>query len=340
MTTQFNELPIIDLAPLYESNTSKEEVYRLALALREVFETVGFAYLINHGVSVSHRQLFDKARNFFSLPGPAKRKLAKRLFEPANPNTYRGFFPSQKDDSSYKEGFEVGPPKSPVAKSNRMALGKVEKFDLLEDNVWPPESDLPNFRREVELYYHECIALGENIMRLVAISLGLPEDYFRPFFEGNVSTLRFLHYPKRRLENGTVTSDKAMFSCTPHTDSGIITLLVQDETGGLEVLNSLGQWIPAPYVPESFVVNLGDLMSRWINGRFVATMHRVQMVQGDRISIPFFFEPNIDAVIEPLHILVGDDHPKYERVIYGDFVRSKMVTWAEYREDIEEDVVE
>lgn len=121
-------------------------------------------------------------------------------------------------------------------------------------------------------------------------------------------------------------------SCTPHTDSGILTLLHQDPTGGLEVRNSDGLWVPAPYVPGSVVANIGDLMARVSGGRFVATMHRVRApgasaVHGPaygRFSVPFFFEPGEECVVRTLD--------GREAVRYGDHVRGKMATWVEFQD--------
>jgi isopenicillin N synthase-like dioxygenase len=121
----------------------------------------------------------------------------------------------------------------------------------------------------------------------------------------------------------------------PHTDSGILTLLHQDATGGLEVLNAAGKWVAAPYVPNSLVVNMGDLMAKVSGGRFTATMHRVRApspnlhASGDafgRFSIPFFFEPGEHCVISSID---GDDEP----VVYGEHVRKKMSGWVEFQED-------
>ena len=136
--------------------------------------------------------------------------------------------------------------------------------------------------------------------------------------------------------------DLVKLSCTPHTDSGILTLLHQDPTGGLEVLNSVGEWIPAPYVPGSMVVNIGDLMAKVSGGRFVATMHRVRAPKavkggngnGDgfgRFSIPFFFEPGEECVVRTLKEGDGEGG-----VRYGDHVREKMATWVEFQGEEED----
>ena len=126
-------------------------------------------------------------------------------------------------------------------------------------------------------------------------------------------------------------------SCTPHTDSGILTLLHQDSTGGLEVQNANDEWIPAPYVPGSIVVNIGDLMSEVSGGRFVATMHRVRAPLTSkssdgfgRFSVPFFFEPGENAVLKSV------DDENGHGIIYGEHVRSKMATWVEFQDDEDE----
>ncbi|QSS62101.1 2OG-Fe(II) oxygenase [Histoplasma capsulatum] len=143
-------------------------------------------------------------------------------------------------------------------------------------------------------------------------------------------------------------SGSVKLSCTPHTDSGILTLLHQDATGGLEVQNSDGKWVAAPYVPESIVVNIGDLMAKVSGGRFVATMHRVRAPPAaaptlasvapistntvgtehfGRFSVPFFFEPGEKCVIKSV-----DDADGVGAVVYGEHVRAKMKTWVEFQD--------
>lgn len=137
----------------------------------------------------------------------------------------------------------------------------------------------------------------------------------------------------------TIAAKDVKLSCTPHTDSGILTLLHQDPTGGLEVRNSSGEWIPAPYVEGSIVVNIGDLMSKVSGGRWVATMHRVRApaMQKDnggfgRFSVPFFFEPGEDCVVRTIATEKQDDEVEAEGVRYGEHVRGKMSTWVEFQE--------
>ena len=133
-------------------------------------------------------------------------------------------------------------------------------------------------------------------------------------------------------------SESVKLACTPHTDSGILTLLHQDPTGGLEVLNSDGDWIAAPYIPGSIVVNIGDLMAKVSGGRFVATMHRVRAPTAERIthgegfgrfSVPFFFEPGEDCVVRNID---SDGDGEGKGVRYGVHVREKMSGWVEFQD--------
>jgi isopenicillin N synthase-like dioxygenase len=219
------------------------------------------------------------------------------------------------------------------------------KFNLAEPNVWPDESQF-SVRPSLEQLYVELQSLASKLLSLIAVSLGKPADFFAPYLEDSLSTLRLLHYPAvASSASGSASSEKeAKLSCTPHTDSGILTLLHQDSTGGLEVRNSSGEWIPAPYVPESLVVNIGDLMAKVSGGRFVATMHRVRApamnpsaaaiggengaAQLGRISVPFFFEPGENCLVRSIEEDEGF-------VVYGEHVRSKMKTWVEFRDDDE-----
>jgi hypothetical protein len=195
------------------------------------------------------------------------------------------------------------------------------------------------------------------------MSLGKPADFFDPYLADSLSTLRLLHYPPCETTATTASndtysrdstttpppepSDPVKLSCTPHTDSGILTLLHQDSTGGLEVQDSSGKWVPAPYIPESIVVNIGDLMAKVSGGRFVATMHRVRAPPASaistdkesgpkiededesrakfgRFSLPFFFEPGENCVVRAVDDDTGNG------LVYGEHMRAKMKTWVEY----------
>lgn len=192
-------------------------------------------------------------------------------------------------------------------------------FVLTESNVFPP-NDRFTSRNITENFYKELQSLSSTLLGLLATSLGQPAGSLTNLLRDSVSTLRLLHYPTP----GPPSPPQQELCCTPHTDSGLLTLLHQDPTGGLEVKNSAGEWIAAPYIPDSLVVNIGDLMAQMSGGRFVATEHRVRSSGRERYSVPFFCEPGVDA-------MVGKPGAPLR---YEDFVLGKMGTWVEFQDPV------
>lgn len=333
MTTSFSSLPIIDLSILSNPSPSPASLQHLSDQLYNVFSTTGFAYLTNLPLNFTHDDIFTLSRDFFRLRGAEKAKLAKKTFVPGNRNTYRGYFPTQPgQQDNLKEGFEVGPPTAPNS------AGGARKFNLAEPNVWPSPLAFQDGRERMEKLYGELQALSSSLLSLLAISLGKPADFFSSYLTDSLSTLRLLHYPPQQSStSNSEDEDEVKLCCTPHTDSGILTLLHQDPTGGLEVLNSAGDWVAAPYVPGSIVVNIGDLLASVSGGRFVATKHRVRTNPGGttsedgmgRFSVPFFFEPGEECVVRSVD---GG-----EGVVYGEYVRQKMSTWVEYQDQAQDE---
>lgn len=330
MTTSFSSLPIIDLKVLSSPSPDPSDLLILSKELYNVFATTGFAYLINAPLSFKHEDVFHLASDFFSLPEDEKLKLAKQTFSKTNKNTYRGYFPPQPgQQDNLKEGLEIGP-KDPLPRHPSTVK---RKFDLSEPNVWPGTLSFSTQRSSLETLYSELQLLSSSLLSLLAVSLDKPADYFADYLTNSLSTLRLLHYPPQPSAAPKTNGEAANLCCTPHTDSGILTLLHQDPTGGLEVLNADDEWVPAPYVPESIVVNIGDLLAQVSGGKFVATQHRVRTNSGGssgadgmgRFSVPFFFEPGEACFVKNLE--------GTEAVVYGEYVRAKMGTWVEYQDD-------
>ncbi len=227
------------------------------------------------------------------------------------------YFPPQQGADNLKEGFELGSPTSNPTSSPLTS----PKFDLTEPNIFP--SSHPEFQARCEKLHHELQTLSARLLSLLAVALGKPTSFFDHYLKDSLSTLRLLHYPP------VPASRQQELICTPHTDSGILTLLHQDKTGGLEVRNSEGEWIPAPYVPGSMVVNIGDLMAKVSGDKWVATFHRVRSSKKEggevkgRYSVPFFFEPGLDCVVQSVE---GDE------VVYGEHVLEKMKGWVEFQD--------
>ena len=314
-------LPVIDLANLSFSVQSASALSHFssklspAFSISDAFSTTGFAYLINAPLSLTHSEIFTLAHDLFSLSHESKMKVAKKTFRSENSNTYRGYFPAQPSSNNLKEGFEIGPV-DPLPQS----LDPRAKFNLGEANVWPPSLDA---RAKLEKLHQELQSLAKTLLSLLAVALGKEAPFFDAYLENSISTLRLLHYPAI-----DPSAPQQEFCCTPHTDSGILTLLHQDETGGLEVLSADGgHWIPAPYLPGSIVVNVGDLMSRVSGGLYQATRHRVRTSPGkERYSVPFFFEPGAACWVKS----VKDERD--HGVLYGKHVLEKMSGWVEFQD--------
>ncbi|ORY56953.1 uncharacterized protein BCR38DRAFT_504690 [Pseudomassariella vexata] len=288
MATKFVSVPIVDLAPLSTVELSEEALIAVAKELHEVFATTGFAYLINSPLSFSNEEILGLAREFFSIDEEKKMAL----------------FPCSAQCDNFKEGFEMG-----CCTPNRSSSTSSDSpFTLTEPNVFPPLYTFPS-RHRLEILYTELLSLSRTLLALLALSLEKPSEAFTELLTHSVSTLCLLHYPAV-----LPSAPSQELSCSEHTDSGLLTLLVQDATGGLEGRNAAGDWIPAPYVPGSLVVNIGDLMAMLSGGKFVATSHRVQSVKTERFSVPFFCEPGADE-------WVGE---KGKKVRYEDWVLGKM----------------
>jgi len=280
-STSDASLPLIDVGPLRGGDAAARQA--VAQALRAACERRGFFYIRNHGLPQDLiARMFAATEAFFDQPMAAKLALDKahspcnRGYEPLRAQTLEAGAPPDLKESFYL-GQEI-PADDPRVRAGRFNTGP---------NQWP--QDLPGFRATMEEYFAAAYQLAALLVRNLALSLELPEDHFDAYLDDAAATLRLLHYPPQppRPEPGEK-------GCGEHTDFGGITLLLQDESGGLQVRDvEAGGWIAAPPVPGTFVVNIGDLFQRWTNGRYQSTLHRVINVSGrERHSIPFFFTGN------------------------------------------------
>jgi isopenicillin N synthase-like dioxygenase len=314
----FGAIPMIDMAPFLDGSDRPGVAQRIGDACRGI----GFLYLSNHGIAPG---LIDaamtEARRFFALP--TERKMALHI---GKSRAHRGYFPLFEENTDptqhadFKEGFDLArdlPETHPDVRAAKPLHGP---------NVWP--DDLPGFRATIEEYYAALMRLAGHLMAAFALSLDLPQGYFRPMIDQAMGALRLLHYPPQ----AATVVDNAV-GCGAHTDYGCLTILAQDANGGLQVQNRAGEWIAAPPVPGAFVVNLGDQMARWTNDVFAATPHRVINLSGrERYSMPFFFEPNYDAVISCLETCRSPaDPPKYADVVAGEYLVSRFNDTFSYR---------
>jgi isopenicillin N synthase-like dioxygenase len=269
--------------------------------------------------------------SIFNLGEAHKQRLYRRKFAPGNPNIYRGWFPLQPGNVTYKEGIDIG---GDVAHGAHLtSMGD----PLREPTPLPEEHLLQGWRAAVAAYYRCMEQVAQALMRSLSRSLGLSQGYFDPFFESGLSTLRLIYYPAREVAELAAVSDRALppgsaqpqyLVGAPHTDSGFVTLLAQDRVAGLQARARNGEWTDVPPREGTLVVNFGQVLEQWSAGRIRATEHRVLGTGVGRHSIPFFYEARADATIAPLPI---DSPDRFAAFQYGDFLWSRMTSFVEFR---------
>ena len=299
------EVPVIDVGPLY--GAGDHGVERVASRIRDACERSGFFVIVNHDVAPDTVEaVFKQARKFFEQPIEFKNKIAfneiQRGYRAPGTITIPGNPPDRKEVLDFGVEF---PPDHPGVLAGRPLHGP---------NQWP---DLDGFREVMERYYTAVCAVGYRLLPAFAVALELEPDFFLPFHQQPQITWRIMRYPP---DDGS----PGQFGTAPHTDFGTMTLLRQDDSGGLQVLLPNNEWVNVPCIENAFVVNIGDLMACWTNDRFTSTAHRVINMSGhDRYSVPLFYNPSFDTVAECLPSCQGPGNPpRYEPIHYGEYVTS------------------
>lgn len=312
----FDAIPMLDVSAFATGGDAA--VKAIAGELRGYLENVGFLYIKGHRVpDASIEAVRAESRRFHGLPLDEKMKLKMD-------RNFRGYIPI---NTSTIVTSSVAKVTKPNQSESLMLMHEVAADDpdalagkpLQGPNQWPGEALLPGFRPVIETYVAQMNELGRQMLGAITVALGMPKGSLAHHFAKPTTFLRLLHYPTQREEDG-------LFGSAPHTDYGFITLLAQDGVGGLEVKNKAGDWIPAPPIPGTFVMNVGDILARWSNDVFVSTPHRVINRSGkERYSQPFFFDPSMDSLIEALPSCVTPERPaKYDPVLYGEYLMERI----------------
>lgn len=287
----------------------------VADAIGRCCENSGFLLLVGHGVPDDVIEDVNRAlREFFSLPQGAKDEIRA---DPADPLA-RGFSSAGNLAATNDGADPAAEHKAPdqVEKFVYFPLGNSEGLD---GPKWP---EVPGFRTAYQRYYDEMASLATELSRLFALALGLREDWFDTLIDRHHSNLMANHYPADDKPAGDIRLSQ-------HSDWGNLTILLQDESqGGLQVLDHRGEWLDVPLVPGAFVINIGDLLARWTNDQWVSTVHRVVSTGAptpERFTLPFFHQPNYDAVIECIPTCATPDNPpRYEPVVSGPYLLNKF----------------
>jgi isopenicillin N synthase-like dioxygenase len=295
-------LPLIDVGPLLAANSNSHAINKCATQIDKACRESGFFRITNHGVSRELRERLDKlSREFFSLATIEKQACAMPLAGSA----WRGWFGVGDELTSgvpdRKEGLYIG--EQLPATDPRV----VAQTPLHGANLYPKHpADLGACADE---WFVAMQKLGAALMRSVALGLQMPADWFEKNIAREPTCLfRIFHYPPIDVAN--VPKDGiSEWGVAEHTDYGLLTILAQDDCGGLQVrmpaahdsANSNDTWLDVPAEPDIFVVNIGDMLDRLTFGRYRSTPHRVRNASGrERMSYPFFIDPSWDAVVEPL----------------------------------------
>jgi isopenicillin N synthase-like dioxygenase len=310
------QIPVVDFGPLFADEPGALD--HLVPELRHACENIGFFYAAGHGVPEELIDLaFAASRRFHALPLEEKQKL--RLNEnnigylPINASVQGASTVHKATRPNQNESLFVSHDRGPDHPD--VIAGK----PLRGRNQWPEtvEGGVASLRADMMGYFNALGAMCDRMLPAFAVALDMPADYFASFFANEAhANLRFLHYPPQ--DGG----EDNLFGQAPHTDNSFMTALARTDVPGLAVRLPSGEWFPPPIIPGTFLINLGNMMRRWSNDRFLSTPHGVLNDSStDRYSIAYFHSPNPDAVIECLPSCVSVDNPaRYAPAVYRDLV--------------------
>lgn len=281
-------LPIVDVSALRDPSAKPADQLQVAAAIRKACCENGFFYITGHGIDRDLQQaLHEQCRRFFALPQPDKLALHMRN----GGRAWRGYFPVGEELTSgrpdQKEGLYFG---SELGRDHPRVQAQIP---LHGANLFPTQP--PDLRALVLRYIDDLTILGHHLMAGISLSLGLPPSYFAEHYTQDPTVLfRVFHYPAQPTE------DRESWGVGEHTDYGVLTLLLQDVVGGLQIKRD-GLWLDAPPIEDTLVCNIGDMLERLTRGLYRSTPHRVRNTSGQsRLSFPFFFDPAWESRVAPL----------------------------------------
>lgn len=305
------DLPIIDIGPFLRASTLDERK-PVARALRAACIDIGFFYLVGHDFAAGEIDaMLTVGKRFFALPPTEKAKLARKNSEAM------GYFDNVQD--------RMKDPKANPDIKERFFMSREpepgEAFTRI--TPWPAGALAPDFEATMKTYIARQLALGQALVRAFALSLDLSEDYFREAYGQPAVLFALNYYPP--VDDSKLRPNQWSFA--PHTDFGGLTILAQDDIGGLQVRNISGEWIDVPPRPGTFVVNVGDLFAYWTNDLYVSTLHRgINRSAAARISGAYFITPNDKTIVRCIETCQSAGNPaRHEPVQVGNYIRKLMV---------------
>jgi len=311
-------VPTIDLGPWFEG--SAEDRRGVAAELDRALQSVGFFLVTGHGVTRELRNRIRRAaREFFALPPVVKQKYAVTVGG-------RGWLPPGVEANGYAEGTETPPDMKEtfaVGADTKTGAGAIDDY-WFPDNVWPTE--VVELRAYVSEYLDQMRSLADELLVIAAVALNLPADFFTRHAAHSTYTMNINRYPP--MTQAGAPAD-GQFRIGPHTDFGTFTVLDREPgKGGLQVWSPAGDWEDAPFDPDAFTINTGDLLARWSGDRWKSNRHRVLPPQAeapdeDLVSLVYFYETNPETVVEALRPPIGRPND-YPPVVASEFLRKLL----------------
>ena len=305
-------MPVIDVGPLRDGSDRQGVGAELARAASDA----GFLYVRNHGVDAATIESARRAGfELFRLPPERKHEARSNRFH----HGWLGPDATKMDDDAptdLKESFNWGVELEDGARSPNPLAGP---------NVWPAAA--PGLKAGVLSWFEAASACAEDLLRGFALAAGLDPEHFvrhrdRPLSRGSLQ-----YYPPHPPDAG-----EDRFGVGPHTDFGMLTVLAQDDVGGLEIQRLTGEWVALPPLPGTLVVNVGDLLERWSNRRFHSTRHRVINRSGrERLSLVLAYDPDFETPVDPRTFCAANETPHDEPILCGDYLLWRFEKAFAYR---------
>jgi len=323
-----DQIPVIDLSPIcareiaaeFDNENLKSVSRDTQLALEAVGQrihdaaiNVGFFYVRGHGIdSEIIENALRESATFFDLTPQSKHSVLvnrhQRGWMPAGMATLEGSV-----THDLKEVFFYG---ADVEANDPDLIAKVP---LVAVNQWPDEA-MAELRPAIEHYHRSLCEVGRRVLAAIAVGFGKPPHVLLQHYRKPLARGQLVYYPPSQADDEL----EQRFGVAPHTDFGVLTLLYQDDSGGLQVKTRADDWIEAPPIPGTIVCNTGDLLQRWTNNRFVSTVHRVINRSGKkRYSMPVFFDPTSQAIIDPIELGIEREQSLYEPISTGEHIQSR-----------------
>ncbi|XP_010941861.2 protein LATERAL BRANCHING OXIDOREDUCTASE 1 [Elaeis guineensis] len=311
-------IPLIDLSPLLHSpiptdgGAAPPAISSLLAEVEAACRDWGFFQVINHGVpSELLDNIMAASKGFFALPAEEKWQVKRDEVNPL------GYYNTEhtKNVRDWKEVFDLIVEELPVP----LALAEPGADEFLSlRNRWPEHP--PAFREACEKYTKAMNELAFKLLELISLTLGLPAKRLNGFFKDRASFIRLNHYPP-------CPSPHLALGVGRHKDAGALTILAQDDVGGLDVKRrSDGEWIRVKPIPNSYIINVGDIIQVWSNDKYESAEHRVSVnLERERFSIPFFFNPALYVTVQPLDELIDEKKrpAKYNAYNWGEFFKAR-----------------